>query len=101
MYLNHKEQVNTFLTRTYNYAPPGDIDVDNWKDDKVLRNNKDELIDFWDLDNKNWKVGPYMGPELPKIWLNPEVKNIFDFTHDDIKVIHYKSLPMIKAAVSV
>ena len=100
LYNNHKEQVNTLLTRTHNYAPSGDINIDNWND-KILTNNKDEIIDFFNLDNKNWKVGPYMGPELPRLWLNPEVKNIFDFTYDDIKVVDYKSLPTISAKVSV
>ena len=26
---------------------------------------------------------------LPKLWLNPEIKNIFDFTIDDVKVLDY------------
>jgi len=101
LYLNHKDQVNTILTRTYNFAPSGDIDVDNWDDDKILINNRDEIIDFYNLENKNWKIGPYMGPKLPKLWLNPDIKNIFDFTYDDIKIIDYKPLPTIKAPVSI
>ena len=38
---------------------------------------------------------------LPTLWLNPKVKNIFDFTMDDIKLINYTSLPAIKADMAV
>lgn len=38
---------------------------------------------------------------LPKLWLNPKVKNLFDFTFDDIKLIDYKSHPSIKGDVAV
>lgn len=31
----------------------------------------------------------------------PDVKNIFDFTYDDIEVLDYNPLPTIKAEVSV
>lgn len=39
--------------------------------------------------------------DLPKIWLNPEVKSIFDYTMDDIKLVDYESEPAIKAPVAV
>lgn len=38
---------------------------------------------------------------LPKIWLNPEIKNIFDFTIDDVKILDYDPWPAIKGKVSV
>ena len=38
---------------------------------------------------------------LPKIWLNPEIKNIFDFKMEDIKLIDYKHHPTIKAPMAV
>ena len=38
---------------------------------------------------------------LPKLWLNPEVKALFDYTMDDIKVLDYESEPAIKAPVAV
>lgn len=38
---------------------------------------------------------------LPKLWLNPEVKDIDDFTMDDIKLIDYQSHPAIKAEMAV
>ncbi|SUD89719.1 Thymidylate synthase [Psychrobacter phenylpyruvicus] len=39
--------------------------------------------------------------DLPSLWLNPEIKDIFDFTFDDIRVENYKSHPAIKAPVAV
>lgn len=38
---------------------------------------------------------------LPKLWLNPEVKSLFDYTMDDIKVLDYESEPAIKAPVAI
>ena len=38
---------------------------------------------------------------LPTLWLNPEKKNIDDFTYDDIKIIGYKSYPAIKLQLNV
>lgn len=39
--------------------------------------------------------------ELPKLWLNPEVKNIDEFTMKDIKLENYKHHPTIKAPMAV
>lgn len=38
---------------------------------------------------------------LPKLQLNPLIKNIFDFTFDDIAIIDYDPWPAIKAPVAV
>lgn len=38
---------------------------------------------------------------LPKLWLNPDVKNIDDFKMDDIKLVDYKSHDAIKAPMIV
>ena len=38
---------------------------------------------------------------LPKLWLNPEIDNIFDFTIDDVKILDYDPWPAIKGKVSV
>ncbi len=38
---------------------------------------------------------------LPKLWLNPEVKNIEDFTMNDIRLDDYQFHPPIKAQMSV
>lgn len=38
---------------------------------------------------------------LPRLWLNPDIKNIDDFTIDDIKIIGYESYPAIKFPLSV
>jgi len=32
--------------------------------------------------------------KLPKLWLNPEVKSLFDYTMDDIKILDYDSEPV-------
>lgn len=37
----------------------------------------------------------------PKLWINPEIKNFYDFTIDDIKLIGYEHHPAIKMEVSV
>lgn len=39
--------------------------------------------------------------KLPKLWLNPEIKDIDKFTMEDIKLIDYKSHPSIKAEMAV
>ena len=38
---------------------------------------------------------------LPKLWLNPDIKDIDKFTMDDIKLIGYESHPPIKAPMAV
>ncbi|MBI3034900.1 thymidylate synthase [Candidatus Woesearchaeota archaeon] len=38
---------------------------------------------------------------LPKLWLNPEIKNIDDFTMEDIKLENYQFHPSIKAEMAV
>lgn len=39
--------------------------------------------------------------KLPKLWLNPKIKDINKFTMDDIKLIDYKSHPALKAPMAV
>ncbi|MDF7637365.1 thymidylate synthase [Leuconostocaceae bacterium ESL0958] len=38
---------------------------------------------------------------LPKLWINPDVQSIFDYTMDDIQILDYESEPAIKAPVAV
>lgn len=38
---------------------------------------------------------------LPKMKINPEVKNIFDFKYEDFELLNYEPHPHIKAAVAV
>lgn len=38
---------------------------------------------------------------LPKLWLNPKIKDIDKFTMDDIKLVDYQSHPSIKAEMAV
>jgi thymidylate synthase len=39
--------------------------------------------------------------ELPTLWINPEVKDIFSFTIDDFKLENYNPDPSIKAPIAV
>lgn len=39
--------------------------------------------------------------ELPQMILNPDIKNLFDFTIDDFELINYQAHPHIKAKVAV
>lgn len=38
---------------------------------------------------------------LPQLKLNPAIKNIFDFTYEDIEVLNYEAAPSIKAPIAV
>lgn len=38
---------------------------------------------------------------LPKLWLNPDIKNIDDFKMDDIKLENYQHHPQLKAKMAV
>ena len=37
----------------------------------------------------------------PKLWINPEIKDFYDFTIDDIKLIDYEHLGKIDMPVAV
>lgn len=39
--------------------------------------------------------------KLPKMWMNPEVKSIFDFKYEDFRLEDYDPYPAIKAPVAV
>jgi thymidylate synthase len=86
LYLNHKDQVNEFLNRTN-----GEKGIE-------------KPFDFWEHIRTTGNVGnlgSYNGPPLPTLKLNPKIKNIFDFTIDDIELVDYNPLPAIKAPVAV
>ena len=38
---------------------------------------------------------------LPRLWLNPEIKNVFEFRFEDIRIDAYVADPAIKAPISV
>lgn len=39
--------------------------------------------------------------DAPKLWINPEIKDFYDFTIDDIKLIDYRHHGRIKMEVSI
>ncbi|MEM4994751.1 thymidylate synthase [Priestia sp. SB1] len=39
--------------------------------------------------------------EAPKLWINPEIKNFYDFTIDDIKLIDYKHGESLNVEVAI
>ena len=39
--------------------------------------------------------------DAPKLWINPEIKDFYDFTIDDIKLVDYTHHPSIKMEVAV
>lgn len=41
---------------------------------------------------------PYLAP---KLWINPEIKDFYEFTPDDIKLINYTYHPKIEMEVAV
>ena len=38
---------------------------------------------------------------LPKMWINPEVKDLFDFKYEDFKLENYEAHPHIKGDVAI
>ena len=38
---------------------------------------------------------------LPSMWINPAVRNIFDFTYEDFRIENYDPYPVIKAPIAV
>lgn len=39
--------------------------------------------------------------ELPKLWLDPSITNIEDFTMDSFKLLNYNPMPTIKAPMAI
>ncbi|HSP47787.1 MAG TPA: thymidylate synthase, partial [Clostridiaceae bacterium] len=40
-------------------------------------------------------------PAPPTLWINPEIKDFYDFTIDDIKLVDYKHLGKIEMEVAI
>lgn len=80
IYLNHKDQVNQLLNRT---------------------RQEDENIDFFKFKDKvKENIGEYMGPDLPMISI-PKKDSIWDYKYEDVKLLKYEPLSVIKAPIAV
>lgn len=65
--------------------------VHTFGDAHIYSNHMDQVKLLLDRDVK----------QLPSIWLNPEIKSVFDFKARDISLIGYDPHPTIKAPVAV
>jgi len=81
LYLNHEKQVNKFLNRT--------------RKENGSRDFFNQPESFDDM------IGELYGPMLPRLELNPLIKNISDFRMKDINILDYAPLKAIKAPVAV
>ena len=39
--------------------------------------------------------------KLPSLWINPEIKDLFNLKYEDVKLVNYVSHPAIKGEVAV
>ena len=78
------------LAQVLNYVP-GDL-IFSSGDTHCYLNHRDQIAE--QLNRK-----PYY--DLPKLWLNPDVKDLFAFKFEDVKLLDYNCHPAIKAPVAV
>jgi thymidylate synthase len=97
LYVNHREQVNSYLNRTHLTQESVDTMLES-KDFKEPILGDDYYVSRQDASTR---TGKYEGPTLPTLELNKNIKSIYDFTLDDIKVKNYNPLPAIKAPIAV
>ena len=69
---------------------PGEF-IHTFGDAHIYSNHKDQITEQLNRHPRN----------LPKIKLNPKIKNLLDFTYNDIEVLNYDPYPLIKGKVSV
>ncbi|MAH82761.1 MAG: thymidylate synthase [Flavobacteriaceae bacterium] len=69
---------------------PGEF-IHTFGDAHIYLNHKDQIIEQLNRHPRN----------LPKIKLNPKIKNLLDFTYNDIEILNYDPYPLIKGKVSV
>tara|TARA_B100001142_G_C14315203_1_gene648231 strand:- start:1266 stop:2090 length:825 start_codon:yes stop_codon:yes gene_type:complete len=69
---------------------PGEF-IHTFGDAHIYSNHKDQITEQLNRQPRN----------LPKIKLNPKIKNLLDFTYNDIEILSYDPYPLIKGKVSV
>lgn len=87
--------IASYALLTYMIAKELDLEVDRFihvGGDVHLYHNHIEAVD--DQMNRSHF-------EAPRLWLNPDVKSIFDYTPEDIKLINYQCHGRVKLPVAV
>jgi len=69
---------------------PGEF-IHTFGDAHIYSNHKEQITEQLNRQPRN----------LPKIKLNPKIKNLLDFTYNDIEILSYDPYPLIKGKVSV
>jgi len=69
---------------------PGDF-VHTFGDVHIYSNHKEQI-------KKQLSRSP---KKLPTMNINPNVKNIFDFTYEDFELLNYEPHPLIKGKVAI
>lgn len=88
----------SYSTLTHMIAQCVNMDVDEIIFDGGDCHVYDNQIEIYEKEQKNRNPHMYA---LPTLKLNPNIKNIFDFKYEDIKIVGYESYPAIKYPLSV
>ena len=90
--------ITSYSILTHMIAQCANMDVDELIYDGGDCHIYENQIEIYEKEQKYRNPHMYA---LPKLWINPNIKDINDFTFDDIKIIGYKSYPSIKYPLSV